>query len=235
MNQIIAVALGGACGAVVRFLVASGIYQWLGRGFPYGTLVVNVLGSFLIGLLTESLILQRVALTLDYRAAILVGFIGAFTTFSTFSLETFYLIEQGNLTRAGMNILVSVSVCLLAVWLGLLCGRALFYYGDGLITWGGGSIPYALMVINLIGALLIGLVSAVLLQKVELSMEYRVIILVIMIGAYLTLSGLYLILYLLEHGVSVETNVNQMLSIFIGNGLASIFVIWLGLLLGKQT
>jgi len=234
MNQIIAVALGGACGAVVRFLVSSGIYQWLGRGFPYGTLVVNIIGSFLIGLLTESLILQRVALTLDYRAAILVGFIGAFTTFSTFSLETFYLIEQGNLTRAGMNILVSVSTCLLAVWLGLLCGRALFHYGNGMIVWGDGAIPYALMIINVIGALLIGLVSAVLLQKIELSMEYRVIIMVIMIGAYLTLSGLYLILYLIEHGVSVNTNVNLILSIFIGNGLTSIFVIWLGLQIGKQ-
>ncbi|MDD2801073.1 MAG: fluoride efflux transporter CrcB [Methylobacter sp.] len=234
MNQIIAVALGGACGAVVRFLVSSGIYQWLGRGFPYGTLVVNVLGSFLIGLLTESLILQRVALTLDYRAAILVGFIGAFTTFSTFSLETFYLIEQGNLTRAGMNILVSVSVCLLAVWLGLLCGRALFYYGNGILSWGDGAIPYALMIINIIGALLIGIVSAVLLQKVDLSMEYRVVIMVIMIGAYLTLSGLYLLLYLIEHGYSINTNVSMMLSIFVGNGLACIFVIWLGLQIGRQ-
>ena len=51
MNPLIAIALGGACGAVLRFLVSSGVYQWLGRGFPYGTLVVNVLGSFLIGLL----------------------------------------------------------------------------------------------------------------------------------------------------------------------------------------
>jgi len=55
MNQLIAVAVGGACGAVVRFLMSSGLYQWLGRGFPYGTLVVNVVGSFLIGLLTEAL------------------------------------------------------------------------------------------------------------------------------------------------------------------------------------
>ncbi len=83
MNQLIAVALGGACGAVVRFLMSSGLYHWLGRGFPYGTLVVNVVGSFLIGLMTESLILQGVAISLEYRAAILVGFIGAFTTFST--------------------------------------------------------------------------------------------------------------------------------------------------------
>ncbi|MDP3840813.1 MAG: CrcB family protein [Methylococcales bacterium] len=92
MNQLIVVALGGACGAITRFLVSSGIYQWLGRDFPYGTLVVNVIGSFLMGLLTEGLILHRISIGMEYRAAILIGFIGAFTTFSTFSLETFYLL-----------------------------------------------------------------------------------------------------------------------------------------------
>ena len=86
MNQLIVVAFGGAAGAVVRFLVSTGIYQWLGRDFPFGTLVVNVVGSFLIGLLTEALILQRIAIGVEYRAAILIGFIGEFTTFSTFSL-----------------------------------------------------------------------------------------------------------------------------------------------------
>jgi fluoride exporter len=60
MNQLIAVALGGSLGSVLRFLVSTGVYQWLGRGFPYGTLAVNVIGSFLIGLLAEALILQRI-------------------------------------------------------------------------------------------------------------------------------------------------------------------------------
>ena len=76
MHQLIAIALGGSAGAVVRFLVASGIYGWLGRGFPYGTLFVNVSGSFLMGLLTE-LMLQRFAVAAEYRAAVLVGFLGA--------------------------------------------------------------------------------------------------------------------------------------------------------------
>ncbi|MFI3184654.1 MAG: fluoride efflux transporter CrcB, partial [Methylococcaceae bacterium] len=141
MNQIIAIALGGSFGAVLRFLVSSGIYQWLGRGFPYGTLVVNILGSFMLGLLTESLMQQRLTLTFEYRAAILVGFIGAFTTFSTFSLETFYLLEQGHLSKAALNIFTSVSACVLAIWIGLLCGRGLFYYSDGVISWSGGLIP----------------------------------------------------------------------------------------------
>ena len=110
MNHIIVIAAGGALGAVLRFFVSSGVYQWLGRGFPFGTLAVNVIGSFLIGLLTEALVLQRIAITLEYRAAILVGLFGSFTTFSTFSLETLYLVEQGNYVKASLNIIVSV-VC----------------------------------------------------------------------------------------------------------------------------
>ncbi|MEI7994960.1 MAG: fluoride efflux transporter CrcB [Methylococcaceae bacterium] len=234
MNQLIAVALGGACGAVVRFLMSTGLYQWLGRGFPYGTLVVNVVGSFLIGLLTEALILQRIAITLEYRAAILVGFIGAFTTFSTFSLETIYLIEQGSLNKAVLNIVVSVFGCLLAVWIGLLCGRTLFLYSGGVIHWSGGVIPFALLIVNAIGAFLIGIIGTILLQKVALPMEYRASIMVILVGTYLTLSGLYLVLFLIEQGYSFESHTNLMLGTFVGNGLICILVIWLGLLVGKQ-
>jgi CrcB protein len=234
MNQLIAVALGGACGAVVRFLMSLGLYHWLGRGFPYGTLVVNVVGSFLIGLLTEALFLQRVTLTFDYRAAILVGFIGAFTTFSTFSLETLYLIEQGSLNKAVLNIVISVLGCLFAVWIGLLCGRSLFLFSGGVIHWSGGVIPYALMIVNAIGAFLIGTLATILLQKVALSMEYRAAIMVIMVGTYLTLSGLYLILFLIEQGYSFESHTTVMLGIFACNGLSCLLVIWLGLLAGKQ-
>jgi CrcB protein len=234
MNQIFAVALGGSFGAVVRFLVSSGIYQWLGRGFPYGTLVVNVIGSFMLGLLTESLIMQRITVTFEYRAAILIGFIGAFTTFSTFSLETFYLIEQGNLTKAALNIFTSVTACILAIWIGLLCGRGLFYYSDGVIQVSGGIIPYALMVINAILAFFISMLATILLQKVAISVEYRVVLTVITIGVFLTLSGLYLMLYLVEHGHSFEANLNLMLGTFVANSLICIFVIWMGLLIGRQ-
>ncbi|MCX7098471.1 MAG: fluoride efflux transporter CrcB [Methylococcales bacterium] len=234
MNQLIAVALGGSCGAVVRFLVSTGLYQWLGRGFPYGTLVVNVVGSFLIGLLTESLIIQRVAIGVEYRAAILVGFIGAFTTFSTFSLETIYLLEQGSFNKAAMNVLVSVLGCLFAVWLGLLCGRSLFLYSGGMVYWQGEAIPYALMIVNAIGAFIIGLIATILLQKVALPMEYRTTILVIMVGMYLTLSGLYLLLYLIENGVSFQTHTSAMLGVFVANGLVCLLLIGVGLLVGKQ-
>ena len=218
----------------MRFLVSSGIYQWLGRGFPYGTLVVNVIGSFMLGLLTESLIQQRITITFEYRAAILIGFIGAFTTFSTFSLETFYLIEQGNLTKALINIFTSVTACIFAIWIGLLCGRGLFYYSDGVIQLSGGVIPYALMTINAIFAFLVSMLATILLQKVAISVEYRVVLTVITVGVFLTLSGLYLLLYLVEHGYSFDSNLNLMLGTFVANSLVCISVIWMGLLVGRQ-
>ena len=229
-----AIALGGASGAVLRFLVSSGVYQWLGRGFPYGTLAVNVIGSLLIGLLTEALILQRVAISLEYRAAILVGLFGSFTTFSTFSLETIYLLEQGNFTKAGLNVLVSVAACLCAVWIGLLAGRTLFLYSGGAVRWMGWVFPYALVAVNMIGAFLIGLIATVLLQKAAISMEYRATIMVIVTGIFITLSGLYLILYLIENSQAGNHNVSLMLSVFAGNTLICLMGLWVGLLAGKQ-
>ena len=233
MNQLISIALGGAFGAVLRFLMSAGLYQWLGRGFPYGTLAVNLVGSFLMGLLTEALILQRIAIAVEYRAAILVGFIGAFTTFSTFSLETIYLLEQGNLTKAGLNVLLSVIGCLIAVWLGLLLGRALFVSG-GVVHWGGMAFPYALLIVNAIGAFLIGMIATLILQKVELTMDYRAAIMVLLVGVYLTLSGLYIIFFLLEQGYAFETHTSTLLTTFVVNSFGVLSVTGFGLWVGKQ-
>ncbi len=234
MNQLIAIALGGGCGAVVRFLISSGLYQWLGRGLPYGTLVVNVIGSFLIGLLTEALILQRLSFSLEYRAAILVGFIGAFTTFSTFSLETIYLIEEGSLAKAALNIVVSVFGCLFAVWIGLLFGRTIFLYSGGIFHWNGIVVAYGLMIVNIIGAFLIGIITTILMQKVALSMEHRAAIMIILVGAYLTLSGLYLVLFLIEQGYTFESYSIVIVATFLTNSLSCLMVIWLGLFVSKQ-
>lgn len=233
MNQLIGIALGGAFGSVLRFLVSSGVYQWLGRGFPYGTLAVNLIGSFLIGFLTEVLILQRITFGVEYRAAILVGVLGGFTTFSSFSLETILLIEQGNLSKAGLNILISVCACLFATWLGLLAGRTLFYSG-GVLRWMGWLFPYALLLANALVSFLIGLVTAILLHKVALSIEYRAALLLVVMGVFATLSGLYLVLYLIEQGHSFEANINTMLLVFAANAGVCSVTLWLGLLAGKQ-
>lgn len=235
MNQILAVAVGGSFGAVFRFLVSSGVYQWLGRGFPFGTLAVNIVGSFLLGLLTEALIVQRISHAHDYRFAILIGFIGAFTTFSTFSLETFYLIEQGQWSKAFANVLISVFSCILAVWLGLLCSRGLFYGSQGVVTWRGLPWPYALLVINSIGAYLIGLVATLAMARAALAEPSFVTLMAVVIGAYLILSGLYIVLYLLDQGFSFVNQMNFLFSIYALNTVLCLLMVWLGFLtVGKN-
>ncbi|NQZ53871.1 MAG: fluoride efflux transporter CrcB [Piscirickettsiaceae bacterium] len=124
MQQLLAIAGGGAIGAVLRFGMSSNIYRVFGREFPYGTLAVNVLGSLLIGLFFI-LIVERSVLSAEWRPVIIIGFLGAFTTFSTFSIETLLLLESGELSRAALNVFLSVALCLGATWLGLVIGRQL--------------------------------------------------------------------------------------------------------------
>ncbi|MBS3965154.1 MAG: fluoride efflux transporter CrcB [Methylomonas sp.] len=120
--QVMAIALGGALGTLARFGVSNGIHHCFGRDFPHGTLFVNVSGSFLMGFLS-SLTLQRLPLAVEYRAAILAGFLGGYTTFSAFALETFNLFESGHWLRAGLNMILSVVLCVTAVWGGVILGR----------------------------------------------------------------------------------------------------------------
>jgi len=122
--QALAIALGGAAGALMRYWVSTAVYAWLGRGFPWGTLAVNVAGSLAMGLL-YILLLERLTTGPEIRAFLLIGFLGAFTTFSTFSIETFNLIEQAEIGKAFLNMGVSVLVCLLAAWAGVILGRQL--------------------------------------------------------------------------------------------------------------
>lgn len=124
MNSLIAIAMGGAGGALLRYWCSQGVYSLLGRGFPYGTLAVNVLGSLLMGLLFV-LLSEREFVAAEWRALLLVGVLGAFTTFSTFSMETLNLIEQGDLLKAAANVVLSVVLCLIACWAGVILGRQL--------------------------------------------------------------------------------------------------------------
>jgi CrcB protein len=122
MNQVLAIAGGGAVGAVLRYWVSSGVYALTGRGFPYGTLVVNVLGSLVMGFLYIWL-LERIPGGVAMRAFLLIGLLGAFTTFSTFSVETLNLMEAGQIARAALNTLLSVVLCVGAAALGVMLAR----------------------------------------------------------------------------------------------------------------
>lgn len=234
MDQLLPVAIGGAFGAMARFLVSSGVYQWLGKDFPYGTLVVNILGSFLLGLLTESLLLNRVAFAQDYRSAILIGFIGAFTTFSTFSLDTVYLLEQGQLPKAMINVVGSIGTCLVAIWLGLICSRILFAYDGGVINLLNLKIPFALIAVNCMVAFLLGFVITLLLDKVALQADYAITIRVIVIGLFLTFSVLYLLLFHCDQCFFIKDYQNSMLSVIVINLLACSLTAWLSQVVARQ-
>ncbi|MCV6637969.1 MAG: fluoride efflux transporter CrcB [Thiotrichaceae bacterium] len=123
MLQVAVIALGGALGALMRFWVSTGFYTILGRDFPYGTLAVNLIGSLLMGFLSIWMLDKAVAP--EWKMAVLVGFLGAFTTFSTFSLDTLYLIETEAYFKALLNVLSNVILCVFAVWVGMLLARQL--------------------------------------------------------------------------------------------------------------
>jgi CrcB protein len=124
MTQALAIAAGGAIGALLRYWASTGVHAWLGRGFPYGTLFVNVLGSLLMGFLFVWLI-DRMAAGPALRAFLLIGVLGAFTTFSTFSMETLNLMESGQFGKALLNVVASVVVCVAAAGAGVLAARQL--------------------------------------------------------------------------------------------------------------
>ncbi len=124
MGQLLVVGIGGAFGSILRFVMTQIINQWTGIKFPYGTLCVNILGCLLIGFLSV-IFMERLAVSSIWRAAILIGFLGGFTTFSSFSLETFNLLEQGFWSSAVLNATLSLILCLLATIFGAFIGRNL--------------------------------------------------------------------------------------------------------------
>ncbi|MDQ6987043.1 MAG: fluoride efflux transporter CrcB [Mariprofundaceae bacterium] len=122
MRQLLAVAAGGAIGASLRWLLAGAIQRAAGGAFPWGTFAVNALGSFLLGFLFVYLI-ERSTTGELLRLLLTVGLLGAFTTFSTYSLESIRLLEQGAYGFAAANVLGQVVVCLLLTWLGVQAAR----------------------------------------------------------------------------------------------------------------
>jgi CrcB protein len=118
------VALGSAVGGVARFALAALVQQNASTNFPVGTLIVNISGSFLLGLLFRYS-LGTSAITLEMRALLTAGFCGGYTTFSTFSYDAVLLLEEGRSGRAGAYVASSVVLSLAATWLGVMAARAL--------------------------------------------------------------------------------------------------------------
>lgn len=121
MNLLL-VFVGGGLGAAARYLLQGTVYRFTGAAFPFGTIVVNVLGCFLIGLIMSSME-ERFLAAPSLRIFLTIGILGGFTTFSSFSYETMVLIREGDLLSGGLNIISSMVICLGATWLGLGLGR----------------------------------------------------------------------------------------------------------------
>lgn len=124
INNIL-IFIGAGFGGVFRYWVSNGTYFILGRQFPYGTLVVNVSGCFLMGVLFVLTLERYHSIGSELRALLLVGLLGGYTTFSSFSIETINLLESGNWLSALMNIFLSIILCVIATWLGVIGGRNL--------------------------------------------------------------------------------------------------------------
>ena len=126
MRMYLWVALGSGLGGMARYGCAELASAWIGEAFPWGTILVNVLGSFIIGFFaTVTGPDGRLFVSTEARQFVMVGLCGGYTTFSSFSLQTLNLVRDGEMGRAGANIALSFVLCLLAVWLGHIAAASL--------------------------------------------------------------------------------------------------------------
>jgi CrcB protein len=125
VSDTLLIFVGAGFGGVFRYWISNLSYWFLGRQFPYGTLIVNVSGCFLMGLLFVLLLERFDGIGPQLRSLLLIGLLGGYTTFSSFSIETLNLFENGAPLAGVANILLSVILCLAATWLGVIGGRQL--------------------------------------------------------------------------------------------------------------
>jgi len=118
------VGLGGCLGSILRFWLGSYIGGRLGSRFPYGTFVINVTGSFLIGMIL-TILAEKTQWSPNWRYLIPIGFIGGYTTFSTFEYETFRLVQDGQMVTAMLNVVGSVVIGFAGVWAGMVAARSI--------------------------------------------------------------------------------------------------------------
>jgi fluoride exporter len=124
MTKYLMVGIGGAVGSILRFWVGGYVSNRLGVRFPYGTFLINCTGSFLIGFVV-TLLAERTHWSSNWRYLIPIGFIGGYTTFSTFELETFRSFQDGEILIASLNVALSVVIGFASVWLGVIAGRTI--------------------------------------------------------------------------------------------------------------
>lgn len=124
MSKFLIVALGGAIGSVLRFWAGGLVSGKFGTRFPYGTFVINITASFLIGFIM-TVLAERTHMSPAWRYLLVIGFLGGYSTFSSFEYETFQVFADGEFLIAAMNVALSVGVGFIAVWAGAITGRTI--------------------------------------------------------------------------------------------------------------
>lgn len=124
MTKYLMIGIGGFAGAIARFWLGGYVSNRMGTRFPWGTFVINISGSFVIGLIV-TVLAERTHWSPNWRYLVPIGFIGAYTTFSTFEFETFQSLQDGQWLMAALNVGLSVVLGFIAVWCGVIAGRAI--------------------------------------------------------------------------------------------------------------